>query len=278
MISASLPASRKTIGFLASPATRREGGAAHRFVQDHLPELRDYHIIATGGAYDDLFKGKPGIEAERYPGHKEGGLVLIGADIADEKCHCLIHFADPQKEPNPLSSSVLEQAIWSNVPAIVNNLSGDLWINGRSGVVDQANETIALIAHSDAAGRLPKNEMVDFARAFTEELLGFKRIICTGTTAQTLHRDVPDLRPKLFMDFKSGMKGGDFQIAREIILGRCQHSIFLINPGWSQPHGNAVATYVFTTRHFAVNSIYNPQDAWRWGEALRRELQEWKPL
>ena len=273
MISVSTPVARKTIGFLASPATRREGGSAHRFVQQHLAELRNYHIVATGGAYDDLIKGRPELDAERYPGHKEGGLVMIGADIADETCHCLIHFADPDKEPNPLSTSVLDQAIWSNVPAIVNNLSGDLWISGRSGVVNQSEETIALIAHSDAVGREPKSEMVDFARAFTEELLGFNRILCTGTTAQTLHKEVPGLRPKLYMDFKSGMKGGDFQIAREIVQGRCQHSIFLINPGWSQPHGNAVATYVFTTRHFLVNSIYNPKDAWRWGEVLRNELQ-----
>jgi methylglyoxal synthase len=264
---------KPTIAFLASPATRREGGTAHKFVHDNLPRLREYRIVTTAGVFQDLFAGRSDLEVENYPPHDQGGLVMIGADIADEHCKCLVHFTDPARQPNPLSSAVLEQAIWSNIPSIINNRSGDLWINGLSGVINQGEETLALIAHSEAGGRNPKSEMVKFAKAFVPELLGFKRILCTGNTGQALHEAVPELRPKLYREFKSGMRGGDFQIAREIIRGNCQHIIFLINSGWAQPHSNAVTTFVYTSRHYPVNEIFNPQDAWRWGGYLRQERQ-----
>jgi len=92
--------------------------------------------------------------------------------------------------------------------------------------------TIALIAHDDMKAR-----MIEFVLDYEKELNRFERILATGTTG----RDVIDasriLREggKVFR-YHSGPKGGDIEIATEVLYGRCHVVVFFIDPLNPHPH------------------------------------------
>lgn len=93
-------------------------------------------------------------------------------------------------------------------------------------------QTIALIAH-DAM----KDRMVDFAIQYENELCKFKRILATGTTGQEVENACRRLREgKKILRCLSGPKGGDIEIATEILLGRCDVVVFFIDP--LHPHAH----------------------------------------
>jgi len=92
--------------------------------------------------------------------------------------------------------------------------------------------TIALIAHDDMKAR-----MIEFVLDYERELNQFERILATGTTG----RDVIDasriLRTnKKVFQYHSGPKGGDIEIATEVLYGRCHVVVFFIDPLHPHPH------------------------------------------
>lgn len=89
--------------------------------------------------------------------------------------------------------------------------------------------TIALIAHDDMKGR-----MVDFAIDYERELAAFRRVLATGTTG----RDVGDAATKLdrIYRYHSGPKGGDIEIATEVLMGHCDVVVFFVDPLHPHPH------------------------------------------
>jgi methylglyoxal synthase len=92
------------------------------------------------------------------------------------------------------------------------------------------HQTIALIAHDEM-----KRQMVDFAIEYERELSRFGRILATGTTG----RDVEDASRELkgrITRCRSGPKGGDIEIATEILYGRCDVVVFFIDPLRPHPH------------------------------------------
>ena len=93
--------------------------------------------------------------------------------------------------------------------------------------------TIALIAHDDM-----KTRMIDFAVEYQRELSKFSRILATGTTG----RDVTEATGgKLIVTrCQSGPKGGDIQIATEILAGRCDFVIFFVDPLHPHPHAEDI--------------------------------------
>ncbi len=93
-------------------------------------------------------------------------------------------------------------------------------------------QTIALIAH-DAM----KDRMVDFAIQYEEELHKFGRILATGTTGQEVENACRKLREnEKIRRCLSGPKGGDIEIATEILFDRCHIVIFFIDP--LHPHAH----------------------------------------
>lgn len=93
-------------------------------------------------------------------------------------------------------------------------------------------QTIALIAH-DAM----KSKMVDFAIQYENELNLFARILATGTTGQEVENACRRLREgKKIKRCLSGPKGGDIEIATEILFNRCHLVIFFIDPLNPHPH------------------------------------------
>jgi methylglyoxal synthase len=92
--------------------------------------------------------------------------------------------------------------------------------------------TIALIAHDDM-----KTRMIEFALDYETELGRFARILATGTTG----RDIGDAASSLqeankIYRYHSGPKGGDIEIATEVLFGRCHVVVFFIDPLHPHPH------------------------------------------
>ena len=89
---------------------------------------------------------------------------------------------------------------------------------------------VALISHDEM-----KNRMMDFVTDYEMELFKFKSIIATGTTGKLIEEVSPKLSTKI-KRYHSGPKGGDIEIAAEILSGGCQLVIFFVDPLHSHPH------------------------------------------
>jgi methylglyoxal synthase len=92
------------------------------------------------------------------------------------------------------------------------------------------NMTIALIAHDEMKAR-----MVEFVIDYESELARFQRILTTGTTGREVEEATRDLKGKIHR-YHSGPKGGDIEIATEILFGECHIVIFFIDPLHPHPH------------------------------------------
>jgi methylglyoxal synthase len=90
--------------------------------------------------------------------------------------------------------------------------------------------TIALIAHNEM-----KERMIEFALDFERELGRFEYILATGTTGREVEANARSLHDKIYR-FHSGPKGGDIEIATEVLFGRCHVVIFFIDPLNPHPH------------------------------------------
>jgi len=93
------------------------------------------------------------------------------------------------------------------------------------------NMTIALIAHDDM-----KERMIAFAIDHEWELRKFGSILATGTTGREVAAATSQTIDRKVHRYHSGPKGGDIEIATEILLGRCQIVIFFIDPLHPHPH------------------------------------------
>lgn len=92
------------------------------------------------------------------------------------------------------------------------------------------DQTIALIAHDEM-----KEQMVNFAIEYERELSAFGRILATGTTGRLVEEAARRLGGRI-KRCRSGPYGGDIEIATEILYGRCDVVIFLIDPLHPHPH------------------------------------------
>ncbi|MEZ4664951.1 MAG: methylglyoxal synthase [Caldilineaceae bacterium] len=85
---------------------------------------------------------------------------------------------------------------------------------------------IALIAHDGK-----KEEMVDFARTYRDQLANYP-LIATGTTGQR----IADATGLPVHRMRSGPLGGDAQIAARVAEGEVTAVIFLVDPLYAHPH------------------------------------------
>jgi len=91
---------------------------------------------------------------------------------------------------------------------------------------------VALISHDAMKGR-----MLDFSVDYERELLKFSKIIATGTTGGLIEDAAPELkREQKVHRYHSGPKGGDVEIATQILFGACHVVIFFIDPLHPHPH------------------------------------------
>jgi methylglyoxal synthase len=91
--------------------------------------------------------------------------------------------------------------------------------------------TIALIAHDEMKGR-----MIDFAIDHEAELKQFGTILATGTTGRDVAAATSPVISSKMKRYHSGPKGGDIEIATEILYGMCDIVVFFIDPLRPHPH------------------------------------------
>ena len=92
------------------------------------------------------------------------------------------------------------------------------------------DRTIALIAHDGM-----KDRMVDFVVDNERQLGMYKAVLATGTTGALVRDATRALGDKLHR-YYSGPKGGDIEIATEILAGLCHDVIFFVDPINPHPH------------------------------------------
>ena len=90
--------------------------------------------------------------------------------------------------------------------------------------------TIALISHDEM-----KQRMLDFVIDCEHELAKFRNILTTGTTGRLIQEASPRLRNRV-KPYHSGPKGGDIEIATEVLLGGCHLVVFFVDPLHPHPH------------------------------------------
>ncbi len=125
---------------------------------------------------------------------------------------------------------------------------------------------IALVAHDEM-----KERMEEFAIYYGQELAKFKWIITTGTTGKCIKDAVPLLKEKVALQY-SGPKGGDIEIATQILSGTCHVVIFFIDPLNPHPHIDDIrVVFAACMIQDQVHMISNEIQAREWIETVVRK-------
>ena len=221
-------------------------------------------ILASG-----LLAGNP---PARLRAAREGGVITLTSMVVPDAegraaLDFVIYLIDPVDPIGvfPEMQALKRQCVVHGRPFLTNRGAASEWCalvwNGmagidRAGLAGQigrwvrpaatAGETIGLIAHDTQ-----KPVMLDFARRHHALLSRFGRRLATGTTGGLLNGTVPArlqaeaaaLQPLLppavpgwTTAFQSGPRGGDAQIAEEVLEGRCRRLIFFEDPHVAREH------------------------------------------
>ncbi len=125
--------------------------------------------------------------------------------------------------------------------------------------------TIALIAHDEM-----KSRMVEFAGDNEHVLCRFEKILTTGTTGREISEATKTLESKIYR-YQSGPKGGDIQIAAEILFGRCDVVIFFVDPLRPHPHIEDIrVVFAACMIQDHVRMLTNEMQAREWVERVAR--------
>jgi methylglyoxal synthase len=133
-------------------------------------------------------------------------------------------------------------------------------------VPDRLEEmTVALIAHDEMKAR-----MVEFATDHERTLARFQRILATSTTGRDVSDAASSLSSKITR-YHSGPKGGDIEIATEVLFGRCHVVIFFVDPLRPHPHIEDIrVVFGACMIHDHVRMLTNEMQAREWIERVAR--------
>jgi methylglyoxal synthase len=95
---------------------------------------------------------------------------------------------------------------------------------------------VALIAHDEM-----KSRMVEFTVDYERKLGRFGRILATGTTGREVTDAARSLEKQIYR-YHSGPKGGDIEIATEVLCGECHVVIFFVDTLHPHPHIEDIRT------------------------------------
>lgn len=191
---------------------------------------------------------------------------------------------DAHRNPQPIplrmhTSDPKSEHLSSFMPRLLDQSGWEAELNGiktkeRELRIDEVyqhelcNETIALIAHDEM-----KPRMVEFVVDFGPEFARYGRILTTGTTGKDILDAVPVLAKNLHR-CNSGPKGGDIQIATEVILGRCQAVIFFVDPLRPHPHIDDIrVVFGACMARPLVRMVTNEMQARDWMETVIRQAR-----
>lgn len=200
------------------------------------------------------------------PNTFEGGIIVLSNLICQNMCSIVWTFFEPntihwQRQENLALMRLCDQ--W-HIKKFMNAKSVETWLKNETQLDSHRNlqpfppklklrnpgytidfiskndppqektnfkdMTIALIAHNAM-----KERMIEFAIDHEADLDKFKFILTTRTTGNKV-AEVTDLLERKMIKCLTGPKGGDIQIAAEIIYNKCDIVIFFIDPLNPHPH------------------------------------------
>jgi methylglyoxal synthase len=127
------------------------------------------------------------------------------------------------------------------------------------------DSVLALISHDEM-----KSRMLDFAIDHEQELRKFGRILATGTTGTLVGEAAPSLSPSI-CKYHSGPKGGDVEIATEILFDGCHVVIFFVDPLHPHPHTEDIrVVFGACMIHDRVRMLSNEIQARHWMDRMIR--------
>lgn len=118
---------KRTIALIAHDGKKAEMVS---FVKDHLPFLRQYHLIATGNT--GRLVEEAGLAVERKLSGPIGGDAQIAAEVATGRCHAVIFLRDPlgMHPHDPDISTLMRICDVHNVPLATNPATARLIVRG----------------------------------------------------------------------------------------------------------------------------------------------------
>lgn len=137
--------------------------------------------------------------------------------------------------------------------------------------VDSSKPTLALIAHNDMKSRIE-----DFVADYQSALKKFYRIIATGTTGKVVQDVAPELGAKI-RRYNSGPKGGDIEIATEMIFKRCDVAVFLVDPLSPHPHQEDILVLFGAAILNGARLLTNERQARAWMDATGGSVDRLSP-
>lgn len=246
------------------------------FMTDFVPFLAsdsvELHIV--GATFDAVLASGilPTCRPVRLRPARDGGVIGLTAMVVPDATGVsaldwVIYLIDPIDPITvfPEMQALKRQCVVHGKPFLTNRGAASEWCAlawnrlaeaDRAGLDRQisrwirpaelATETIGLIAHDTQ-----KRVMLDFARTNHALLSRFGRRLATGTTGSLLNGTIPPrmaaeadrLRASLppaidgwTTTYQSGPRGGDAQIAAEVLEGRCRRLIFFEDPHVAREH------------------------------------------
>ncbi len=265
---------------LAASRSLRQGPRSQliRLLKRHGPVLTKANIVAVGGTWEAIRSARVLTQHRslvRLPRGFEGGLMSMVAQVVapepDLTLDLVIYLVDPNDPTSvfPEAQALKRQCVVHGKPFISTFAGADEWLAQCAGRLPRKNlfskQGVALVAHDRH-----KPAMTAFARKYFTLLSQFRTRVATGTTGSLLNamarkRGVRDwVVPML-----SGPLGGDAQIARLLLEGKCDRVIFFEDPHVARQHEADIqllerAARVVGERAVCVN---DPATAEQWARA-----------
>jgi len=276
------------IGLAASRLHRAPGAALWQWFASCGAALADdlgVELCVVGQTYDDMFAAgdfPPRLRVRRLPPRREGGLIRLVAGVVDESgpeaLDAVVYLLDPEDPTSqfPEALALKRECVIHRKPFVATLRHAIEWVEierAARGLAPRSaalaaleQQTIALVAH-DAL----KVSLVQFVDAHFALFDRFARRIATGTTGGLLNELAARHGKSGWVHrYRSGPDGGDAQIVRDILDGRCDRVIFFEDPHVAREHEADIQLLERSARMRpgGVPCINEARTAQLWAEAV----------
>ncbi|MEF9942594.1 MAG: methylglyoxal synthase [Burkholderiaceae bacterium] len=248
-------------------------------------------ISIVGQTYDALeAQGliPAGAAVTRLPSRRKGGVIHLVAGVVERNVPSAIDAAffllDPDDPTSifPEGLALKRECVIHSRPFVSTLAHAREWVElarVRCGLApepalnpwfDFSRQCIALVAH-DAR----KSDMLAFVERHFDLLDSFSRRIATGTTGRLLNELAAARGRKDWAEpYQSGPRGGDAQIAREVLEERCQRILFFEDAHVAREHEADIQLLERSARIRSEQTmcLSDPLTAERWAVAIKQRI------
>jgi methylglyoxal synthase len=278
------------IGLAASRLHRTPGAPLWQWLSacgDALAHDLHAELCVVGQTHDDVVAGggfSTGLRVRRLPARRDGGVIRLVAGVVDasgdEALDAIVYLLDPEDPTSqfPEALALKRECVIHRKPFVATLRHAVEWVE-----MERAVRGLPHDSRIDAIGRLEQQTIALVAHdAFKKDLVAFvdehfalfdrcARRIATGTTGGLLNElALRHGRSDWVHRYRSGPDGGDAQIARDILDGRCDRVIFFEDPHVAREHEADIQLLERSARMRVggVPCINEPVTARRWAAAV----------